>query len=1775
MVRFGLKIFFLLFLICCFLPMSLSAKESTNPSDHIIFSDPIIINPKIISKNLESSLFVEESKSRTAEFIQNRTKPIRIVYAVVMAPYTFEDEKGEAQGFSIDLLRLWSKKTGIPIEFKSAVWGETLQTMRDDQADIHASLNYTEERDTYLDFAANVAATQGTIFYHKNIINIHEPDDLTGYRVGVVQGGYYVGYIRENLPQASMVSYVEFPQMVDAAEKGEIYVFIDELHASLYRLKEKGLVDKFSYIPETAIYPNNFWIAAREGDKDLVNALKQGMALITPEERAGLERKWLTISTVKTDDTLFISMYNDFAPYSFVNAEGQPAGLFVDIWNLWAEKTGKKIAFLTSNWSNSLSNLKKGTAKIHSGLFYSDSRAAWIDYSQPFYETGSHIFYSTRKEAPYKDGRYIKKEIGAIKDSYYEEHLRIKHPTVDVITFEGMEKMLRATLSGDIDGCLVEYLSGTAMINRLGLSGLFNSTESIHLRQKLYAGVLKDDTQLHSLVEKGFEAITDKELLEIEQRWVLDQDKQFFRSSAKRITLTDAEKAWLKAHPDITLGYTDVFEPEVIVSPDGSYRGIMVDILEELNSRLGTGIRLQIDPIPQVIEKMLGKEIDGILSLHPGYADKLGLLKTGSYIPSYPAVFARKDIFFNHPSDFDGKKVAIIDKVFFSEQIMAQQGKNATILKVKDTEEGLRLLENGQAEFFLGATLSLYLINKYQLPNLALQYVFYHEPLNSVMATRSDWPEFSAIIDKGMASFSKEEIEAIVSRWVSIPVRARSLELTGDEIAWLSLHPTIRLGIDSQWEPAVFVKSDGSIEGFDPDLIDRINEITGANISLVHGRWHELVEEAKKKEIDGLAQSAAINERAEFFSFTESYISQYYGLAVSHVQGDSIKKLSDLTGKKLTVEKGNLWVHKLIGKLKGVQIVDVESQDEAFKFVVEGKADAAVIGTTKYSQLSKIYKESIKMVHVFNENRIDLVYSIRNDWPELVSIVNKALSYIGESGKNTLREKWYGLSPPRQRKIIELTPEEQAWLAQHHTIRVTFSDHAPYCYLEDGKVVGIILDYLKRISEITGIKFQHENKLYKWADELEGFKNRTGPGLLPSIRPTPEREKVMLFTEPYMNSSMFIFTRNDAPFFSSLENLFGKKVAVIRNYVIHAHLSENNPKIDLLVVDTVEEALRAVSKGTVDAFLGDMISIPFLINKFGLKNLKAACPSGLPDHPLAMGIRSDWPELRNILDKALEAITADEKAAIINRWQTVRIEHGIRRADIFKWGLIVSGSVLFVLLLFAGWNLTLNRKVKARTFELSESKENLVNAQKLAHVGDWSWDIMADKITWSDELYRIYGVEPDTTLTYDSLMEMIHPEDRDYHNNHASEWLKNKGGDPYQYRIIRPDGSIRHIYAVGKVECNDKGEPVRMLGTTQDITKRMLDQEKIRQMHSFTDHLIQTANVMIIGLDKKGQVTHFNPAAEKISGYKLSEIEGENWFELFTPIEKYPQVHAEFNRLLAGGLPKRFDNPILTKKGDERFISWVNSEIMEDGASVGTISFGLDITEQKQSEQKLYNYQQRLKALVSQLTVAEERERRRIAADLHDSVGQSLALSRMQISVVQKKIKDLDSLEILNEISETLKASIQDTRHLVFELSSPLMNEIGLTDAIADWLEEEIEKRHGIKTELIVKGEKKRLDDDLRALLFRNIRELLTNVVKHAKASQLKVVFEFTEKDLKVMVTDDGIGYDIAEAVEQSYKENSFGLFSIEERMNDLGGSFEISSEPGKGTTAVLMVPRR
>ena len=170
---------------------------------------------------------------------------------------------------------------------------------------------------------------------------------------------------------------------------------------------------------------------------------------------------------------------------------------------------------------------------------------------------------------------------------------------------------------------------------------------------------------------------------------------------------------------------------------------------------------------------------------------------------------------------------------------------------------------------------------------------------------------------------------------------------------------------------------------------------------------------------------------------------------------------------------------------------------------------------------------------------------------------------------------------------------------------------------------------------------------------------------------------------------------------------------------------------------------------------------------------------------------------------------------------------------------------------------------------------------------------------------------------------------------------------------ISKDGNLRNIIITKMPLKDSSGISIGILGVFMDNTEFKKINSKLKNVKIFNKNLIGTANVMIIGLDNKGNINIFNKAAEEITGYKKEDFIGKNWFETLVPKDKYPLVWEEFLRLLLGELPKTFENPILDKYGNEKYIVWRNNEIIEDGKIVGTISFGMDVSDKRDMESAL------------------------------------------------------------------------------------------------------------------------------------------------------------------------------------------------------------------------------
>ena len=355
-------------------------------------------------------------------------------------------------------------------------------------------------------------------------------------------------------------------------------------------------------------------------------------------------------------------------------------------------------------------------------------------------------------------------------------------------------------------------------------------------------------------------------------------------------------------------------------------------------------------------------------------------------------------------------------------------------------------------------------------------------------------------------------------------------------------------------------------------------------------------------------------------------------------------------------------------------------------------------------------------------------------------------------------------------------------------------------------------------------------------------------------------------------------------------------------------------------------------------------------------------------------------------------------------------------------------------------------------------------------------------------------------------------------------------------------------------------------------------EKKLRDSQRWLAATLKSIGDAVIACDTKGRIVFVNPVAEELMNSKHKDVLGKPLRQVFKVVseETHKVIESLAAKAIRDGVVVSLENhTLMTRNGAKTPIDNSIAPIKNDNGKIADVVIVFrDATERKKAENNILEYQAKLKSLALVSTIIEERERRYIAAELHDQIAQSLVVSKMKLEVMRESASSRDLRKTWGEICNTLGQAIQDTRSLMFELSPPVLNELGLETAVAEWLDEEIQEKHGIKSEFEDDGQPKPLDDDLRALLFRNVQELLLNVVKHAHANKVKVSTQRVGSRICVSVEDDGIGFEPGKVVEAEARAGGgFGLFGIRERLEGLGGHIEIDSVPGHGANITLMAP--
>lgn len=519
------------------------------------------------------------------------------------------------------------------------------------------------------------------------------------------------------------------------------------------------------------------------------------------------------------------------------------------------------------------------------------------------------------------------------------------------------------------------------------------------------------------------------------------------------------------------------------------------------------------------------------------------------------------------------------------------------------------------------------------------------------------------------------------------------------------------------------------------------------------------------------------------------------------------------------------------------------------------------------------------------------------------------------------------------------------------------------------------------------------------------------------------------------------------------------------------------------------------------------------------------------------------------------------------------------------------------------------QKVAVLFNNITERKQNEISNAYLGAIIDNSDDAIISKdlngiiTSWNDSAERIFGYtaeeaigQPITILVPDERLDeetrILNQLRQGERIDHFETIREHKNGTRLNISLtISPikdsEGSIVGASKIARditdlKQAREKRE--ELLREVENERKRL--SEIFKHAPSFMcilrgpDHVFERANdlyMQLIGKDRE--------VIGKTAREVFPEVEGQGFFELLD------HVYETGEPAVLTDTPIKLNRQQDSEQGLEtRYLDLVYQPLRDsDGSINGIFAQGVDLTERKQAKEELksmnetleervkdrtkslLSYQDQLRSLASQLNKAEENQRQKLAAELHDNLGQLLAIGKMKVGLLPKDKFSDETSEDLNELKEVIDEALTYTRELMSELKPPPSINKDMREGV-NWVVEKLEK-HGLEVTIDDDGLPKPLNDEIKTTVLQSVKELLFNVIKHTSEKEAKLSLKSKEDELLITVEDKGKGFYLKNGELKPGKEGGFGLFNIQERIDLLGGRVDIETKPGIGTKVMLYIP--
>ncbi|MBU1332416.1 MAG: PAS domain S-box protein [Gammaproteobacteria bacterium] len=777
---------------------------------------------------------------------------------------------------------------------------------------------------------------------------------------------------------------------------------------------------------------------------------------------------------------------------------------------------------------------------------------------------------------------------------------------------------------------------------------------------------------------------------------------------------------------------------------------------------------------------------------------------------------------------------------------------------------------------------------------------------------------------------------------------------------------------------------------------------------------------------------------------------------------------------------------------------------------------------------------------------------------------------------------WINIAWAQAPAPVPLTVEQTTWLRDHEPLRAGVVLQTPYAQFDQRQqsLSGASIDLLNLLAERLGSRLNWRH--FKTHAELEAALRAGQIDLAPGLQQTPAGLRRWLFSDPYLRIPHLLVGVPSGAGSVDLENLGGEApLAVPMPSAVADFLRGSYPGLQLREANNARQALQQVMAQQAAYAVVEASQVARLLRESEFAELAIVGDAGL-SQLLRIGSRRDWPQLAAIIDSALRAIPAQELDALQSRW----IEPAVRASSTSP-AFFRNLSVLLGVLLLSSLALmfSLRRQRDALEFRLLAARHEIElreAARDALRLAQFSIDHSTVGILWVNWDSRVHYANRATEqmLGYGSGGILQRPLADFEPSLSMDRWLnlwkraRQGGQGPLSFAsdCVRADGSL--LPADVSLSFMRYRENEYLVVFITDVTERRRALAALQESEARLQGIAANVPGLVFRLERPqpGGVVDFafiSEGAENLVGYSAGELMApDRGLRSLVHPDDRQAYHRSQDAALASDQDWHWQGRILTRAGEQR---WADIKAIARRLPTGQVLWdGIvwDISDNKRIELALADSRAQLRELSAHLESVREEEKARIAREVHDELGQVLTVLKLETSMCELSYADLDPglHERLGNMKRLIAQLFQLVRDVASALRPPILD-AGLASAI-EWQAQRFEARTQIPCLVEVPDNLPELADGQAIGLFRVLQEALTNVIRHAGAHTVDVRLAVQGATLNLVISDDGRGFRPA-AVGSS----SFGLVGMRERVLMLGGTLDIDSQPGEGTTLSVRVP--